>query len=275
MRGKEQTFHPEHWRRTSSLETGPVFSILPNFFVPFMHRSDSSRLEHPGTRKHSRGLWHPRRTPHPHPPQHIALETPLPFPPPQRTSTMTKPDTWKYTTQVRGPVTAEQAVAALQNHQHFLETDPNLLSFQADVAPQGGALHPLPDDVSALRVRDARCYEVVDRMPGVALFAKLLRGLSTATIYYQITDTRDGIFVFLQAPMGVTQERRWAVEQGGEGDGEGLRIVEYVSISCTRLMYSSVKSQQDLHWKDVHAGYAKKMGGEVGEQSAGQLANSD
>lgn len=191
------------------------------------------------------------------------------------------PDTWQYTTTIRGPVTAEQAVAALQNHNYFLETDPNLLSFESDVAPQGGALHPLPADAAARRADGGaatRCYEVTDRMPGVALFAKLLRGLSTATIYYQITDLRDGVFVYLQAPLGVTQERRWAVEEVVEGEGEGtegakgLKIVEYVTISASRLMYGTVKSQQDLHWKDVHAGYVKKMGGEVGEQSVVQLA---
>lgn len=186
---------------------------------------------------------------------------------------MTKPDTLQYTTTVRGGVTAAQAVAALQDHRYFLETDPNLLSFEADVAPQGGALHPLPADVAeaaaALRPapRETRCYEVTDRMPGVALFAKVLRGLSTATIHYQITDTRDGLFVYLQAPMGVTQERRWVVEEA-EGPEGALRIVEHVCISCSRLMYGSVKGQQDLHWKDVHAAYVKKMGGEVGEQTS-------
>lgn len=196
------------------------------------------------------------------------------------------PDTWMYTTKVLGPVTAEQAIAVLQDHRYFLETDPNLVSFRADVAPHGngGKPHALPEEVRALAVagdaQQPRCYEVTDRMPGVALFAKLLGGLSTATIYYQMTDTRDGMFVFLQAPLGVTQERRWAVEkeeQEGEeegGGGGGLRIVEYVSISCSRLMYGSVKGQQDLHWKDVHAGYVKKMGGEVGEQTMVQLPAS-
>lgn len=176
---------------------------------------------------------------------------------------MAKPDTFQYTTELKGQVTVEQALTVLQNHNFFLETDPNMLSFKTDVEPHGGELHALPDEVKAVKTADTRCYEVVDQMPGVALFAKLLRGLSQITNYYQITDTKDGIFVFLQAPMGVTQERRWVVEQGSEG----LKITEYVTIFCTKLLYGSVKSQQDLHWKGVHAAYVKKMGGEVGEQS--------
>lgn len=172
-------------------------------------------------------------------------------------------DTLYYTTEVLGGVTASQAVSALQDHDYFLSTDPNMVSTKANVAPQGGELHALPDAVKEAKAGETRCYEVVDRMPGV--FAKLLPKLSTTTIYYQITDTKDGVFVYLQAPMGVTQERRWVVEEGGGGGG--LKIVENVSISCTRLLYGSVKGQQDLHWKDVHAAYVKKMEGEVGEQS--------
>lgn len=179
-------------------------------------------------------------------------------------STMAKPDALKYTTQLRGQVTAEQALKVIQDHNFFLETDPNMLSIKTDVKPHGGGgLHDLPDEIKAIKTGDARCYEVVDKMPGVALFVKLLPGLSQITNYYQITDTKDGIFVFLQAPMGVNQERRWVVQE----DSEGLKIIEYVTIFCSRLLYGTVKNQQDLHWKDVHAVYVKKIGGEVGEQS--------
>jgi len=103
--------------------------------------------------------------------------------------------------------------------------------------------------------------------PGVALFARLLPGLSTTSIYYEITDTVDGMFVFLKAPLGVSQERRWVVE-GGEAEGEEeVRIVECVEITCSRLLYGTIKGQQDKNWVEVHGKYAKKLGAEVGAQS--------
>lgn len=191
-----------------------------------------------------------------------------------------KQATLKYTTHLlAGPnndngVTFAQAVATLQDHIFFLKTDPNMLSFRTDTSPtssgdggDGTHHHPLPDDVTG--ISSPRCYEVVDRVPG--LFAKLLpSNMATTTIYYEMTDTRDGLFVFLRAPLGVTQERRWVVEKAdddGDGDsGKVVRIVEYVTIFCNRLMYGSVKGQQDAHWREVHAQYVRKMGGEVGEQ---------
>lgn len=177
---------------------------------------------------------------------------------------MAKDQTLEYTTKVSGNVTAEQAVAVLQEHQFFLETDPNLISSKTDTQPKDGKLHPLPEAVQAIKKGDTRCYEVVDKVPGVALFSKLLPGLATITNHYQITDTKDGIFVYLQAALGVSQERRWVVVE----DKDGLRIVEYVTIFCSRLLYESVKGQQEAHWKDVHAQYVRKMGGEVGSQSS-------
>ncbi|KAK7717399.1 hypothetical protein SLS64_002891 [Diaporthe eres] len=177
---------------------------------------------------------------------------------------MAKDQTLEYTTKVSGNVTAEQAVAVLQEHQFFLETDPNLISSKNDTQPKDGKLHPLPEAVQAIKKGDTRCYEVVDKVPGVALFSKLLPGLGTITNHYQITDTKDGIFVYLQAALGVSQERRWVVVE----DQDGLRIVEYVTIFCSRLLYESVKGQQEAHWKDVHAQYVRKMGGEVGGKSS-------
>lgn len=177
---------------------------------------------------------------------------------------MAKDETLSYTTKVSGNVTAEQAVAVLQEHEFFLETDPNLISFKTDTQPKDGKLHPLPEAIQAIKKGDTRCYEVVDKIPGVALFSKLLPGLASITNHYQITDTKDGIFVYLQATLGVTQERRWVVVE----DKDGLRIVEYVTSFCSRFLYESVKGQQEANWKGVHAQYARKMGGEVASQSS-------
>lgn len=173
------------------------------------------------------------------------------------------PSPLQYATEVKGPVTPTQAIAVFHDHDFFMEVDPNLVSFKADVAPHGGALRALPDDIKAVKTGETRCYEVTDKIPGVALFSKLLPGLSTTSIYYEITDTTDGLFMFLQAPLGVSEERRWVAE----GSGEGVWIVEHVTILCNRFIYGSVKGQQDQNWKDVHLKYVKKMGGEVGAQS--------
>lgn len=177
------------------------------------------------------------------------------------------PTALQYATEVTGPVTRDQAIAVFHDHDFFMEVDPNMISFKADVEPQSGKLHELPEEIKAVKAAGAntRCYEVTDRVPGVALFSKLLPGLSTTTIYYQITNTTDGVFMFLQAPLGVTEERRWVAESGADG---GVKIVEYVTIFCSRLLYGTIKGQQDQNWKEVHTKYAKKMGGEVGTQSA-------
>ncbi|KAJ0116517.1 hypothetical protein J7T55_007497 [Diaporthe amygdali] len=176
---------------------------------------------------------------------------------------MAKDLTLQYITEVKGNVTAEQAIATLQEHQFFLDTDPNIISSKTDTQPKDGKLHPIPEAIQAIQKGDTRCYEVLDKVPVVALFSKLLPGLATITNHYQITNTKDGIFVYLQAALGVSQERRWAVVE----DKDGLRIVEYVTTFCSRLLYESVKGQQEANWKGVHAQYVRKMGGEVGDQS--------
>ncbi|KAJ4391357.1 hypothetical protein N0V93_004974 [Gnomoniopsis smithogilvyi] len=179
------------------------------------------------------------------------------------------PTPLQYATEVKGVVTKDQAIAVFHDHDFFMEVDPNMMTFKADVEPQGGKLHDLPPEIQAVKTGDTRCYEVTDRVPGVALFSKLLPGLSTTTIYYQITNTKDGVFMFLQAPLGVTEERRWVAEDAsGAGGGVGVRIVEYVTIFCSRLLYGTIKGQQDQNWKEVHTKYARKMGGEPGTQSA-------
>lgn len=186
------------------------------------------------------------------------------------------PPTLKYTTLVHGGPRHAPALAIFHDHAFFLSADPNLISFTADVAPPPGGsgpggLHALPPAIKAVQKPDSatRCYEATDRMPpgaGAALISRMLPGLSTTTIYYEITDTTDGVFVFLRAPLGVTQERRWVLEEG-EGEEGGLRIVEYVEIFCSRLLYGTVKAQQEQSWKEAHAKYVRKMGGEVGAQS--------
>lgn len=163
-------------------------------------------------------------------------------------------------------MTIDDAIAVFHDHEFFIEVDPNMISFKSDVEPHGGRLLELPDEIKAVKTGDAtRCYAVTDRVPGVALFSKLLPGLSTTTIYYQITNTKDGVFIFLQGPLGVKEDRRWVVEN----DGDGMRIVEHVTTFCSRLIYSSVKGQQEQNWKQVHTKYVKKMGGEIGAQSTG------
>lgn len=176
------------------------------------------------------------------------------------------PTTLQYTTQVKGTtsLTTDQAIAVFHNHEFFMEVDPNMISFKPDVQPPTGKLHELPDTIKAIKTGETRCYEVTDRVPGVALFSKLLPGFSTTTIYYEITNTKDGVFMFLQAPLGVTEERRWVAEKSDEG----VKIVESVTIFCSRLLYGTIKGQQDQNWKEVHTKYAIKMGGEVGAQSA-------
>lgn len=176
------------------------------------------------------------------------------------------PTALQYATELKGSVTKDQAIAVFHDHDFFMEADPNMVTFKADVQPQGGKLHELPEEIKAIKMGDTHCYEVTDRVPGVALFSKLLPGLSTTTIYYQITNTKDGVFMFLQAPLGVTEERRWIAESSG--DGGGVKIVEYVTIFCSRLLYGTIKGQQDQNWKDVHTKYAEKMGAEAGTQSA-------
>lgn len=193
---------------------------------------------------------------------------------------MVRFETLRYTTTVKGQVPMQKALVALHDHIFFLQTNPHLLSIETDTQPRGGMLHTFPRDSSASppgqpSFATTRCYDVVSRVPAAAYFADLLPGLNTVTNHYQISDTRDGIFVFLQAPLGVTQERRWVVESGciedeeeGYGDGQFVRkIVEFVTISCPgTMLYGSVKGEQDLHWKKVHAAYVRRLGGEVGMQ---------
>lgn len=177
-------------------------------------------------------------------------------------------DESSYATQVKGQVTREQAIAALQDHAFFLRTSPNYVSVKEDTQPRGGNIH-IPDTIKE-KMEDGsktQCYEVVDKIPAVALFSKLLPGMGTITTCYQLTDTKDGMFIYLQTALGVSQERRWAVEEDA-GAAEGFRIVEYVTINCSKLLLSSVLGQQEMNWKAVHASYVKKMGGEVGEQVA-------
>lgn len=190
----------------------------------------------------------------------------------------------------------QKALAALHDHNFFLQTDPNLLSIQATDTdtdtdtdtqqqqqqppppPDGTLLQTPPPDCATTpppttttttsTKRTIRHYDVVSRAPVAGFFADLLPDVKTVTNHYQITNTSDGISVSLQAPLEITQERRWVVEGYNSGEnGEGLlvgKITEYLTISCPgTMLYGSVKSEQDSQWKKVHAAYVQKLGGEV------------
>ena len=163
-----------------------------------------------------------------------------------------------HTTVLPKGTTRPQAVALVQDHEHFIKCDPHMISYKTKTPETAPA--PLPEWVSAKwklvdGAKPPVVYEVTDRI------SALPKGLwdSDVVSTSEFWDLEDGVFVRLHSPLSILMETVWSVRHGDGGD---LELVEDVLISCSRLLVGIVKGQCDSNWKGIHGNVVKKLGGE-------------
>jgi len=147
--------------------------------------------------------------------------------------------------------TKEQSIKVmLQDHEFFLQCDPHQVKFQ-EIKPESAPT--LPEDVKA--TGETKCYQVTD------LVHTLPAGLwdSNVVSTYEMTDVADGVFVRIKSPMSVVMDTMWTVQ----GEPGSLKLVEDVSINCSKLLVGTVKGLCEAGWGKIHAKMLEKLATEV------------
>jgi hypothetical protein len=137
-----------------------------------------------------------------------------------------------------------------------LRLDPHFLSCESKDAAKDGEII-LSEEVVGRRAGDTKFYEVKDKVP--ERYSKFLPGEPTSTTYYQVTNLKDGVFLYTQAAMGVVVTREFSVHQADSG----LELVEKSSAAAAKLLLGAVREQNVENWKNMHATLVQKIGGSV------------
>jgi hypothetical protein len=153
-----------------------------------------------------------------------------------------------HSSKLPGKTTREQAVAMLNDHEFFLHCDPHMAKFEpVPHTDDTSASLPLPDTVKArpgTATESFRVTDIVDSIPSGVWGRNVV---ST----YEFTDTETGLFVRIKSPLAIVMDTIWEIKQ--VEDGEGLELVEDVTINCSRLLVGLVKSQCENGWAKIHA----------------------
>ncbi|KXX78711.1 hypothetical protein MMYC01_204580 [Madurella mycetomatis] len=181
--------------------------------------------------------------------------------------------------------TRSQALAMLSDYEFFLSCDPHLDKFESIPNPETELNPPptLPDSVkSQLRhpppsqssppeaASDSAptpvCYRVTDIVHAIPAGIWDTNVVST----YEFTDIRDGVFVRIRSPLSIVMDTFWEVrEVDGEGEDQGLELVEDLTIRCSRLLVGIVKGQCEDGWERIHAKMIARLEREVKGEGQG------
>ncbi|QPC66061.1 hypothetical protein HYE67_008292 [Fusarium culmorum] len=143
-----------------------------------------------------------------------------------------------------------KAVEMLHDHVFFLQCDPYMTKHEALPTPK-----PAPSITDTLELKPVgqpKCYSVTDRVH------TLPAGLwdSDVVSTYEFINLERGVFVRTRGPMGLVLETVWEIEETTDG---GSKIVENVTISCSRLMLGMIKSSCETGWKGVHGKMLERL----------------
>ncbi|KAI1486964.1 hypothetical protein F5X96DRAFT_652437 [Biscogniauxia mediterranea] len=176
--------------------------------------------------------------------------------------------TLTHETPIPAPVRKPTAVARLHDHEFFLRCDPHYTSHTA-LPPPDEQQVLLPADLELVDGKEergkekgdrvkVRVYEVVDHVPNPVWSSDVVSR-------EELADLKTGLWVRLKSVLGVVMETRWLVEGeekegGAEGEGEqGLRLVQVVTVSCSRVLMPLVRAQVEGGWKGIHEKIVRGM----------------
>ena len=203
-----------------------------------------------------------------HPPTHTIILTPKP-----NHLVLNTTATLSHTTPLPPGTTRPQALALLSDHLFFLACDPHMAQHELVPPSAFATLTPppsIPDDVRAqLRPPPESagkgvegkeeeevlptCYRVTDIVHAIPAGIWDTRVVSV----YEFTLIGEGVFVRIRSPMGVVMETFWRVRDGEQG--EGLVLVEDVTIRCSRLLVGIVRGQCEGNWRGIHGKVVERL----------------
>ena len=145
----------------------------------------------------------------------------------------------------------------LQDYEFFLHCDPHMAKYElvaSDVEAN------IPDTLQSLGTTSSyKVTDVVNTLPA---------GLwdSNVISHYEFTNIENGVFVRIKSPLSIVMDTIWEIKKGAE---DKLELVEDVSMYCSRLLVSVVKSQCENGWQKIHA----KMLSRLKENAEGASSN--
>jgi hypothetical protein len=145
-------------------------------------------------------------------------------------------------------LTVQEAIALiLQDHEFFISSDPHLVKFEKLGDAEGDDVPTVPEAVAT--TGPTLRYKVVD------LVHTLPAGLwdSNVVSTYEMTNTKDGVFVRIKSPMSVSMDTIWTIRQVQGAEANQLELVEDVNIYCSKLLVGTVKGLCEAGWSKIHA----------------------
>jgi len=147
----------------------------------------------------------------------------------------------------------------LSDHEFLVRCDPVLGSYEKLTS----STPTIPDDITPRLRTDinplpGNSYKVTDIVHAIPAGIWDTNVVST----YEFTDIDTGLFVRVKSPLSIIIETTWEVKEG-EGDQGLLELTESVSITCSRFLVGTVKSQCDSSWKQMHAKLIERLKADV------------
>lgn len=147
----------------------------------------------------------------------------------------------------------------LQDHSFFFECNPHTVSFSLLDSPPSTTPPdpPLPSSISPVNpTQSYTATDVVHTLPAGLWDSKVI---ST----YEFTDLERGVLVRIRSPMGIVMDTVWTIQS----EGDGLVLVEDITIRCSRLLIGVVKGTCEDGWGPIH----EKMVGRLKRELEGEV----
>ncbi|CAA9958929.1 hypothetical protein CFE70_002448 [Pyrenophora teres f. teres 0-1] len=156
--------------------------------------------------------------------------------------------TLRHITRLPPPITFDEAILRLHNHELLIKFDPEYTSHEELAADPANP--------------DAKRYKVTDNLK--ALPAGLWN--TQITFEAELTDTKDGVNWVIKAPLGLVQKTSWrcvkvdGMEGASEVEGEGeWCLVEDVEITANRMLVTHVKGKCEDNWRGTHGKFLESL----------------
>ncbi|KAH8842780.1 hypothetical protein MCOR27_006607 [Pyricularia oryzae] len=173
-------------------------------------------------------------------------------------STTAKFEVWS---EISG-VSRSKAIAIVQDHGGLLNNDPFAVSVtELPAHPGKSTIEAVPEPYASRIVGTPRYWEVKDAVP--QQFSRLLPGNPVTSNWYIMTDMEDGVYMYLEAPLGIVSKRGIVVRGGDEEGSENVVVAHECIVEANRAVLGVFKSQFEEHWRAIQEQVAKAMGGSV------------
>lgn len=133
--------------------------------------------------------------------------------------------------------TKDRVVALLHDREFLIKMDKELTNYEKSEPPKKAETDAATE-----------WYKITNTLKDMPSFLNS----NNVTFSSGFKNLDNGVQWTVHAPLGLTQESSWYVEEVVDGEKTGLCLVQDVETTCNRIMMGSVKSKCEESWdRDV------------------------